>query len=116
MDPKERKRVNAAAAAAIGLLVAALLASCSDGGVNASASSAADCVLSNVGSAQTDAAVVAIQHACHDKFPPSQSEIDAAISKRVAREQAQREAEAFANAAADAAAAAAASAADSNSL
>src|SRR3546814_553968 len=98
--------------AATTVLLSALVASCAGGSIDsASPSSAADCVLDNVGSAQTDVAVSAIQQACHSKFPPSQTEIQAATAERAARVQAQRKAEAAANAAA----AAAASAADSSS-
>ena len=96
-----KKRIISVASVA---LLSASLMSCS--GV-ADSSSSADCVLNNVGSAQTDAAVLAIQQACHSKFPPSQTEIDASRAERAAREQAQREAMAAANAAAAAAAAAA---------
>src|SRR3546814_10302120 len=103
MHLQGKKRTIPVAAA---VLVSALLASCGGGG-SASSSSAADCVLNNVGSAQTDAAVLAIQRACHSKFPPSRTEIDASRAERAAREQAQREAMAAANAAAAAAAAAA---------
>src|SRR3546814_12455206 len=76
MHLQGKKRTIPVAAA---VLVSALLASCGGGG-SASSSSAADCVLNNVGSAQTDAAVLAIQRACHSKFPPSRTEIDASRS------------------------------------
>ncbi len=97
---------------ATAVLVSALLMSCSGGdgnvaGSSVSSSSAADCVLNNVGSAQTDAAILAIQQACHSKFPQTQAEIDASKAKRAASEHAQREAVAAANAAAAAAASAA---------
>src|SRR3546814_11977155 len=98
--------------AATTVSLSALVAPCAGCSIDsASPSSAADCVLDNVGSAQTDVAVSAIQQACHSKFPPSQTEIQAATAERAARVQAQRKAEAAANAAA----AAAASAADSSS-
>src|SRR3546814_12159956 len=88
--------------AATTVLLSALVASCAGGSIDsASPSSAADCVLDNVGSAQTDVAVSAIQQACHSKFPPSQTEIQAATAERAARVQAQRKAEAAANAAAE---------------
>ena len=96
------------AAVAVPLLV--LLTSCSGSNAAVDSYSAADCVLNNVGSAQTDAAVLAIQRACQSKFPPTEAEMEASIAVRAAREQEQRDAEAAANAAA--AAAAAASAAD----
>jgi len=84
------------------VLSSALLVSCGDG--SAGSPSAEDCVLNNVGSAQTDAAVLAIQRACHDKFPRTQAKIAGATAEHAAKEEAQRRAEAAANAAAAAAA------------
>ena len=55
------------------MALALLLTSCSGG---AGYASAEDCVLKNVGSAQTDGAVMAIERACRFKFAPDQSERD----------------------------------------
>src|SRR3546814_11447590 len=93
MHLQGKKRTSPVAAA---VLVSALLASCGGGG-SASSSSAVDCVLNNVGSAQTDAAVLAIQRACHSKFPPSRTAMNDSRAERAARDQDQREPMATAN-------------------
>src|SRR3546814_19097836 len=99
MHLQGKKRTIPVAAA---VLVSALLASCGGGG-SASSYSAAACVLNNVGSAQTDAAVLAIHRACHPKIQQSRTEIEASRAERSDREQAQREAMAEPTAGAEAA-------------
>lgn len=88
------------------LLTASLSVSASDQSVTYTTYE--DCILTEIGSHQSQAAVIVIQDACRRKFPPSRAEIDAATS----RQRAEAVVDVEAVAAAEEAAAAAGAAAD----
>jgi len=85
----------------IAVVLVLALSSCSR---QANYSTYEDCVLTEIGPSQSQAAVVAIQDACRSKFPPSEAQLAA---QRRAFDQAANDAQAAADAATAAADAAA---------